>query len=95
MCLPPGAMGKITYVAEHGNYDITEKVLEVEFQGQKKTFTMMHVSEARQTLLRCLKMFDQFSPAIFSCLVHQVLLHEVVIILLIIFVKFNTCLTPV
>lgn len=44
VCLPPGAMGKITYVAEHGNYDITDKVLEVEFQGQKKTFTMMHVS---------------------------------------------------
>lgn len=44
VCLPPGAMGKITYVAPHGNYSITEKVLEVEFQGQKKTFTMMHVS---------------------------------------------------
>jgi V-type H+-transporting ATPase subunit A len=47
VCLPPGAMGKITYVAEHGNYDITEKVLEVEFQGQKKTFTMMHTWPVR------------------------------------------------
>jgi hypothetical protein len=61
-------MGKITYVAEHGNYDITEKVLEVEFQGQKKTFTMMHVSETRQTLLRCLKCLTSFlQPFLMSC----------------------------
>ena len=33
--LPPKAKGRVTYIAEPGNYNIREKVIEVEF-GNKK-----------------------------------------------------------
>ncbi len=39
--LPPNAKGKITYLAEEGEYDLREKVIEVEFNGEKKEFTML------------------------------------------------------
>ena len=39
--LPPNAKGKITYLAEEGEYDLKEKVIEVEFNGEKKEFTML------------------------------------------------------
>jgi V-type H+-transporting ATPase subunit A len=34
--LPPGNMGKVTWIAPAGNYTIIDDVLEVEFQGEKK-----------------------------------------------------------
>lgn len=34
--LPPGARGSISYIAPPGQYNITEKVLELEFGGEKK-----------------------------------------------------------
>lgn len=47
MMLPPGHMGKITYIAPNGNYDVSEKILEIEFAGERKKFTMMHVWPVR------------------------------------------------
>mmetsp|Transcript_55966 Transcript_55966/g.177336 ORF Transcript_55966/g.177336 Transcript_55966/m.177336 type:complete len:531 (+) Transcript_55966:51-1643(+) len=38
--LPPGAMGRVTYIAPEGHYTVNEEVIEVEFQGVKKKFTM-------------------------------------------------------
>lgn len=34
--LPPNARGTITYLAPHGQYNIEEEIIEVEFQGAKK-----------------------------------------------------------
>lgn len=34
--LPPNARGTITYMAPHGQYNIEEEVIEVEFNGTKK-----------------------------------------------------------
>lgn len=45
--LPPGARGTITYIAPAGDYAIEEKVIEVEFQGQKKEYTMMQMWPVR------------------------------------------------
>lgn len=42
MMVPPGARGNISYLAPHGNYNINEEILEIDFQGTKK------VSAARQ-----------------------------------------------
>ena len=39
--LPPNAKGKITYVAPPGNYTVDEKIIEVEFGGEKKSYTML------------------------------------------------------
>ncbi|KAM5575071.1 hypothetical protein ABKV19_014152, partial [Rosa sericea] len=41
MALPPDAMGKVTYVAPAGQYSLKDTVLELEFQGVKKQFTML------------------------------------------------------
>nr|GMD64176.1 V-type proton ATPase catalytic subunit A [Ipomoea batatas] len=38
--LPPDAMGKITYIAP-GQYTLKDTVLELEFQGVKKQYTML------------------------------------------------------
>jgi len=40
--LPPGNMGTITWIAPAGNYTVKDDVLEIEFQGEKKHFTMAH-----------------------------------------------------
>eukprot|EP00217_Crustomastix_stigmatica_P016263 CAMPEP_0183799250 /NCGR_PEP_ID=MMETSP0803_2-20130417/21095_1 /TAXON_ID=195967 /ORGANISM="Crustomastix stigmata, Strain CCMP3273" /LENGTH=613 /DNA_ID=CAMNT_0026043947 /DNA_START=31 /DNA_END=1872 /DNA_ORIENTATION=- len=40
VCLPPGAMGRVTYVAPAGDYTLKDTVLELEFDGKKKSFTM-------------------------------------------------------
>lgn len=48
VCLPPGQMGRVTYVAPMGEYTLEDKVLEIEFQGQKKTFTMRQNWPVRQ-----------------------------------------------
>jgi V-type H+-transporting ATPase subunit A len=40
--LPPRARGTITRIAEAGSYTVDEKLLEVEFDGKKTEFGMMH-----------------------------------------------------
>lgn len=45
--LPPRARGTITWIAEKGNYTVADDVLEVEFDGKKQKFTMMHTWPVR------------------------------------------------
>ena len=45
--LPPRARGKITHIAEKGSYTVEDKVLEVEFDGNKSVYTMMHTWPVR------------------------------------------------
>ncbi|KAG8529887.1 Vacuolar H+-ATPase V1 sector, subunit A [Bacidia gigantensis] len=45
--LPLRAKGTITHVAEAGSYKVDEKVLEVEFEGKKSDYTMMHAWPVR------------------------------------------------
>jgi vacuolar-type H+-ATPase catalytic subunit A/Vma1 len=45
--LPPRARGTITHIVEKGNYKIDEKVLEVEFDGKKYEYSMMHTWPVR------------------------------------------------
>ena len=40
--LPPRARGTITRIAEKGSYTVAEKILEVEFDGKKSEYSMMH-----------------------------------------------------
>ena len=40
--LPPRARGKITRISEKGEYTVEEKILELEFDGKKTEFSMMH-----------------------------------------------------
>ncbi|KAF2096165.1 V-type ATPase [Rhizodiscina lignyota] len=40
--LPPRARGKITRIAEKGSYTVDEKILELEFDGKKTEYSMMH-----------------------------------------------------
>ncbi|KAE9364324.1 vacuolar ATP synthase catalytic subunit A [Stipitochalara longipes BDJ] len=40
--LPPRARGTITKIADKGSYKVDEKILEVEFDGKKTEFSMMH-----------------------------------------------------
>lgn len=40
--LPPRARGTITSIAEAGSYTVTDPVLEVEFDGKKHSYSMMH-----------------------------------------------------
>lgn len=40
--LPPRARGKITRIAGKGEYTVDEKILEVEFEGKKTEYSMMH-----------------------------------------------------
>ena len=40
--LPPRARGTITRIAEAGSYTVDEKILEVEFDGKKSEYSMMH-----------------------------------------------------
>lgn len=46
--LPPHAMGVVQWVAPEGNYSLKDKVLEVEFNNKKYSFTMMHMWPVRQ-----------------------------------------------
>eukprot|EP00850_Spirogloea_muscicola_P018833 SM000177S03166 [mRNA] locus=s177:40740:46647:+ [translate_table: standard] len=41
ICVPPGSMGKISYVAPAGEYTIEDEVLELDFNGQKKKLKML------------------------------------------------------
>lgn len=45
--LPPGSKGVITYLAPPGDYNINEKVIEIEFHGQKKEFAMKQMWPVR------------------------------------------------
>jgi len=46
--LPPNEMGTITFIAPEGDYTLEDKVLEIEFQGKKKEFTMLQYWPVRQ-----------------------------------------------
>lgn len=45
--LPPRARGTITHIAEKGNFTVDEKILEVEFEGKKSEYSMMHTWPVR------------------------------------------------
>ncbi|TVY39578.1 V-type proton ATPase catalytic subunit A [Lachnellula cervina] len=45
--LPPRARGTITRIAEKGGYKVDEKILEVEFDGKKTEYSMMHTWPVR------------------------------------------------
>ncbi|CCE85185.1 Piso0_004767 [Millerozyma farinosa CBS 7064] len=45
--LPPKARGTITSIAESGSYSIDDQVLEVEFEGKKHSYSMMHTWPVR------------------------------------------------
>ena len=45
--LPPRARGTVTYLAEKGSYTVDEKILEVEFDGKKHEYSMMHTWPVR------------------------------------------------
>lgn len=45
--LPPRARGTITSIAEAGSYTVTDPVLEVEFDGKKHSYSMMHTWPVR------------------------------------------------
>jgi len=47
IALPPGAMGKISYIAPEGEYSIEDEVIELEFQGEKKRFSMLQAWPVR------------------------------------------------
>ncbi len=40
--VPPGAKGRVTYIAPSGDYNIHEKVLELEYNGVKTEYSMSH-----------------------------------------------------
>lgn len=44
MMLPPKARGTVTWVAEPGHYTVLDKILEVEFDGEKTEYSMLQVS---------------------------------------------------
>jgi len=46
--LPPGEMGTITFIAPAGDYTLKDIVLEVEFQGKNKSFTMLQYWPVRK-----------------------------------------------
>ncbi|KSA02538.1 uncharacterized protein AC631_01713 [Debaryomyces fabryi] len=45
--LPPRARGTITSIAEKGSYTVEDPVLEVEFDGKKHSYSMMHTWPVR------------------------------------------------
>ncbi|URE30053.1 RabGAP TBC domain-containing protein [Musa troglodytarum] len=47
VALPPGSMGKISYIAPAGQYNLKDTVLELEFQGVKKQITMLQTWPVR------------------------------------------------
>jgi V-type H+-transporting ATPase subunit A len=46
--LPPGNHGRITFLAAAGDYTIEDKVIEIEFMGEKKGFTLKQNWPVRQ-----------------------------------------------
>ncbi|KAJ3103944.1 H(+)-transporting V1 sector ATPase subunit A [Phlyctochytrium planicorne] len=45
--LPPKAKGTITYIAPKGTYNITQKLIEVEFDGERTEYTMLQLWPVR------------------------------------------------
>ena len=45
--LPPGARGTISYIAPAGSYSITDKIIEVEFGGARKEYSMLQLWPVR------------------------------------------------
>ncbi|KAI8855190.1 ATP synthase alpha/beta family, nucleotide-binding domain-containing protein [Chytridium lagenaria] len=45
--LPPKAKGTVTYIAPKGSYNITEKMIEVEFEGERTEYTMLQLWPVR------------------------------------------------
>jgi V-type H+-transporting ATPase subunit A len=45
--LPPGAMGKVKYIAEKGNYTLEDNMIELDFQGTVTGYTMMQTWPVR------------------------------------------------
>lgn len=45
--IPPKAAGTVTYIANSGNYDVTDVVLEMEFDNEKTQLTMMQIWPVR------------------------------------------------
>ncbi|XP_046464465.1 V-type proton ATPase catalytic subunit A [Daphnia pulex] len=48
MMLPPRARGTVTWVASPGHYRVTDKILQIEFDGEKTDYTMLQVWPVRQ-----------------------------------------------
>ncbi|XP_075261557.1 V-type proton ATPase catalytic subunit A-like [Convolutriloba macropyga] len=46
--LPPNARGTVTYIAPPGQYSLEDKVLEVEFCGEKSSYNMYQIWPVRQ-----------------------------------------------
>ncbi|KAG2487779.1 hypothetical protein HYH03_013623 [Edaphochlamys debaryana] len=47
LMLPPGARGTVSYIAPTGHYNVEEEVIEVDFQGQKKKYSMKQLWPVR------------------------------------------------
>ncbi|KAG4305581.1 hypothetical protein PORY_001137 [Pneumocystis oryctolagi] len=45
--LPPKAKGTVVYIAESGSYTIDEKIIELEFLGQRTSYSMFHLWPVR------------------------------------------------
>lgn len=48
MLLPPKARGTVTWIASPGHYTVTDKILEIEFDGEKTSYSMLQVWPVRQ-----------------------------------------------
>jgi len=48
ICMPPTDMGTISYIAPAGNYTLKDTILEVDFQGKTKKFTMLQYWPVRK-----------------------------------------------
>lgn len=46
--LPPKSKGRVTYLAEPGSYDVTDVILETEFDEEKSRYTMLQLWPVRQ-----------------------------------------------
>uniref|UniRef100_A0A4W5NPR8 H(+)-transporting two-sector ATPase n=1 Tax=Hucho hucho TaxID=62062 RepID=A0A4W5NPR8_9TELE len=87
--LPPRNRGTVTYVAPPGNYDVSDVVLELEFEGMKEKFTMVQVWPVRQIrpvteklpanhpLLTGQRVLDALFPSVPSLLPHLSLFFPV------------------
>ncbi|CAG9315084.1 unnamed protein product [Blepharisma stoltei] len=42
LLIPPRAQGRVTFIAPPGQYNINEKVIELEFNGERKSYSMCH-----------------------------------------------------
>lgn len=46
--IPPKGKGKVTFIAPEGNYNIHEKIIELEYDGKKTNYNMSHFWPVRQ-----------------------------------------------